>query len=397
MNPEPAEPLEKDQRTLRREADSSTPRILILRVGASGDTLMVSPLVRALRQTFPNAYLAFLCSRSARDVIRHNPHLDEVISIAYRHLPPWLSPEKQGVLSRLRAMKLDWALALESHPHFVQMACRVHPARVIAYGGLPQGEGFEQADWDRGKHSIENHLRAARSLGVEPKGLEMELHYPSDLDASLRQRLERQGAREGKLLVGVHAGWGGCKHRLNTTRLRSWPPENFAAVIRWLVERAGTGVVLTGSRADSPLMEFIARLSRVPCCNLAGRLSWLEMAALIRRLNLYLTVDSGPAHLAAALGTPLITLWGPAIYEQTAPLPGRGPVRILYHRVHCAPCYGTPLMKSCQDNICMKQIEVTEVQEAISQLLASLKPGPNYSGSTLASSTSIIGMSSLMG
>ena len=70
--------------------------------------------------------------------------------------------------------------------------------------------------------------------------------------------------------------------------------------------------------------------------NLAGELSLLELAAVVRRLDLYLTVDSGPAHMAAALGTPLVALWGPGIFEQTAPVAGRGPARILYHRVPCA-------------------------------------------------------------
>ena len=94
-------------------------------------------------------------------------------------------------------------------------------------------------------------------------------------------------------------------------------------------------------------------------------------AALIRRMDLYITIDSGPAHVAAALGTPLITLWGPGIIQATAPRAGNGPVRILYSPPPCAPCYGTPLMKSCQDNVCMKQISVAEVITTAEQMLDS--------------------------
>jgi len=101
----------------------------------------------------------------------------------------------------------------------------------------------------------------------------------------------------------------------------------------------------------------------VSCLDMAGQLSLLELAALIGRLNVYLTVDTGPAHMAAALGTPLVTLWGPGIFEQTAPISPANPPRILYHRVHCAPCYGTPAMKTCKNNICMKEIQVGEVKE----------------------------------
>ena len=69
--------------------------------------------------------------------------------------------------------------------------------------------------------------------------------------------------------------------------------------------------------------------------------------------------------MAAALGTSLVTLWGPGIFEQTAPLSPGNPPHIIYHRVHCAPCYGTPAMKTCKDNVCMKEIRVEEVKQAL--------------------------------
>jgi ADP-heptose:LPS heptosyltransferase len=350
-------------------ADPKSPRLLIVRAGAIGDTLMVTPLIRALRQTFPEGLLVCLCSNSAGDVIRYNPHLNRVVPLAYRHLPLWTSPEKWRILRDLRSLRLDCALVLESHPSLVTLGRRARAQQVITYGVVPEGDGFERAVFDPQKHCIENHLRAAAPLGVQPSGYEMELHYPSEFSHAMRQRLDESGIGEKDCLVGIHPGWGGRQHALDRTRLRSWPAQNFARVIRWLVKSKEARAVLTGSSADRPLTEYIARSAGVACLDLAGKLSLLELAALIRRLDLYLTVDSGPAHMAAALGTPLITLWGPGIFEQTSPVHSRGPAQVLYHRVLCAPCYGTPLVKTCQDNICMKQIEVTEVTEAVSQML----------------------------
>ena len=352
---------------------SKLPRILIVRAGAIGDTLMVTPLVRALRKSLPSAHLVFVCSRAAEDFLRHNPYLDEVLALSYRRLPSWMSPEKQRLQRHLRGSKFDWALALESHPRLIDIALEARPARVIAYGSLPAGPAYQQASFDPQLHSIENHLRAAEPLGIRPAGLEMDLHYPSRWDEAVAERLAASGIDRQENLVGIHPGWGGRKHSIEQTRLRSWPPQNFADVIRSLVKSRKVRVILTGSSADRELSEFIARLAGVPCLNLAGKMPLLELAALIRRLNLYVTVDSGPAHMAAALGTPLVTLWGPGIFEQTAPVAGSGPVTILRHKVHCAPCYGTPLMKSCQDNICMKQIGVDEVLEAVEGMLRGLK------------------------
>ncbi|MBZ5566105.1 MAG: glycosyltransferase family 9 protein [Acidobacteriia bacterium] len=351
------------------DAQNKSPRILVLRAGAIGDTLMVTPLLRALRRTFPEAYLAFVCSQTVQEVLRSNPHLDRVMPLAYRHLPSWLSGEKRRLVREMRELNLDWAIVLEGHPQFVELALQARPKRLIAYGPVPSGDGFTRAVFDPQRHSIDNYLSAAEPLGVRPAGREMELPYPAEMDEAVRQRLANYGVGEADCVVGIHPGWGGRKHPIDQTRLRSWPAERFAQVVGWLVKTEGVRVALTGSAADRPLTEYIAREAGVACLNLAGEFSLLELAALIRRFDLYLTVDSGPAHMAAALGTPLVTLWGPGIYAQTSPQAGASPVRIIDRRVHCAPCYGTPLMKTCKDNICMKQIEVEEVTKALASKL----------------------------
>src|SRR5437879_479499 len=110
-----------------------SPRILVLRAGAIGDTVMTTPLVRALRRTFPDAYLGFICSRTAHGVLRYNPHLDQVIPITHRHLPVWLSAEKRHIVRQLQSFQLDSVLALESHPDLTELACRIGATRVITY------------------------------------------------------------------------------------------------------------------------------------------------------------------------------------------------------------------------------------------------------------------------
>jgi ADP-heptose:LPS heptosyltransferase len=90
---------------------------------------------------------------------------------------------------------------------------------------------------------------------------------------------------------------------------------------------------------------------------------------VVEKLDALVSVDSGPAHLAAAMGTPLLVLWGPAILEQVRPLSSRSPVTILRHAPACAPCYETPLMKTCRRNICMESIAPREVLAGVEALL----------------------------
>lgn len=343
------------------------PRILIVRAGAIGDTLMATPLVRAVRKTFPECHLVFVCSAMALDVIRYNPHIDQTIAIAYRHLPAWLSREKSRIRSVLQKLDLDWALVLESHASFIELVKKAGARRILAYSGEDQAEGFEPVRFDPRKHSIENHLELARPLRLRQQGLHMELNNQPETIKTVTGRLEKAGIASGDCLVGIHAGWGGRTRAPDQTRLRSWPPDRFAEVVRWLVKERRAKVVLTGSATDRPLTRYIARTAGVPCLDFAGELSLLELAALIGCMNVYLTVDSGPAHMAAALGTSLVTLWGPGIFEQTAPVSPGNPPHILYHHVHCAPCYGTVAMRTCKDNICMKVIEIEEVKHTLGE------------------------------
>lgn len=350
-------------------ASGAPPRILVGRVGALGDTLMVTPVLRAVRTSFPNVYLAAMVSAGAADVLRYNPHVDRVFSLPHWRAPFWLSSTKRRLRSALRMERFDTVLALESDARFLPLLRSMEYQRVVAYGALANAGGFEQAGFDPRIHMVDNHLAAATLLGASPAGRDMEFHIPETLGTTLAQRLNALGVPNCGLIAGIHAGWGGRKHPLEVTRLKSWPPQRFADVARWLAGSVGAAVVLTGSADDYDLNELIARRSGVQCLNLAGKLSLVELAEMIRRLSVYLTVDSGPAHLAAALGTPLVTLIGPAIIEQTVPLGQPGRVRILYNRVQCAPCYGTPLMKSCRDNICMKAISSDEARLAVEQIL----------------------------
>ena len=346
-----------------------------MRAGAIGDTLMATPLIRAARRTFPNAYIAAVCSRVAFAALQFNPHLDEVLSLAQRHMPVWLSGEKRRIVRNLRTRNLDCILSLETNSDFTKLACAIRARRIITYDAHEQrGCELEHATHAPRQHAIEAHLSVGARFGIKPDGFAMEMHYPPEADATARARLAQHGIGDDDLLAGVHAGWGGRRQHPTDTRLRSWHAARFAEVIRWLTNEAGARVVLTGTSDDRALNDFIAREARVPMLNMAGELSFFEFAALVRRMNLYLTVDSGPAHLAAALATPLLTLWGPGIFEETAPVAGAGTVRILRSPPDCAPCYGTPLRRTCRDNICMKRIEVADVIATAKEMLSSPRP-----------------------
>ena len=169
----------------------------------------------------------------------------------------------------------------------------------------------------------------------------------------------------------MHVGYGPrSRKERQSERLKGWSLENWSRLARRFVDR-GARLVFTGSREDQD--DVAAVLARLPsptlARNLSGRTSVRELAAVLEKLDLFVSVDSGPAHLAAALGTPLVVLWGPAILEQVRPMSSRSAVTILRHPPPCAPCYGTPLMKTCPRNVCMEAIAPEEVAAIAERLL----------------------------
>jgi len=323
---------------------------------------MVTPLLRALREEFEDAEIDVLCSRLAADILELTPGVDRRFALRYRNLPYALSLEKQRVVRELRSRGYDFAVLLERADRY---------RLLLERAGIREIRSFRETPFDPRAHAIVNNLRAA-GLEHASSGLDMEV-FLSDDDRQRAAELlcDLPGPR-----IGIHVGYGPRgKKRNQSERLKGWSSDNFTEVASRLLEQ-GRSLVFTGSLEDRGDVEAI--LARLPAAgaamSLAGRTSMRALAAVIGKLDALVSVDSGPAHLAAAMGTPLVVLWGPAILEQVRPLSSRSPVTILRHAPPCAPCYETPLMKTCRRNVCMESITPSEV---LASLAAFLQRGEN--------------------
>ena len=336
-------------------------RILVVRVGALGDTLMATPVVRALRARYPQAAIDFLGWEPAAPLLEANPGIARLFRLRHRHLPWWLSREKRRLVEQLRAARYRFAVLLESVPHF---------RRLLERAGLKEIRSFRETPFDPKLHAIVNNLRASGFSDWQQAAA-------GSLDMELPGSPEEERAAEQLLgdirppVVGLHAGYGPRRGKKNQgQRLKGWGADNFSQLGYLLVQR-GVRLVLTGSADDQDdARAIVAQLPAGSFVELAGRTSVRQLAAVIRRLQLFISVDTGAAHMAAAVGTPLVVLWGPAILEQTRPLSSTTPIRIVRHRVFCAPCYGTPMMKSCQRNICMEAISPQRVLAAAEAVMS---------------------------
>lgn len=343
-------------------AVSGAGRILVVRVGALGDTLMVTPLVRMLRERHRRVEVDFLCSQLAAPLLELNPRLSHLFALRGRNMPLAVSLEKRRLVREFRARDYDLAVLLESAPRYRDLLERACLRRIRSFAEVP---------FDPMRHAIVNNLNVA---GIQDHGAE-DLNMDLPLAPADELAADRALHDLPRPLIGVHTGWGpqGRKSRQDQ-RLRGWSLHSFLQLIRRLTIHDDVGVVMTGSPEDARDTELICgRLSDARVRSIAGRTRVRELAAVIKKLDLLISVDSGPCHMAAALGTPLVVLWGPGRLEQTRPLSSFTPIRIVRHAVPCAPCQSTPLQKSCRRNVCMELISPEEVFAEAQSLLPALR------------------------
>ena len=332
-------------------------RILLVRVGALGDTLMVTPAVRALKKKYPNAEIDFLCSESAAPLLELNPNISRLYRIRRRNLPYALSYEKHQLAGQLSGRNYGVAYLLETAPRYHQL---------LIHAGIGRIAGFSETPFEPEKHCIVNYLKAAGFPESMPEDHQMDLPV-SPADEAAAERLIGHVKRPR---IGLHLGYGPRGKKKNQSdRLKGWGRDNFLRLGLMLLER-GANLVFTGSAEDQGDIDYICR--RLPenrVCSTAGATRVRELAAMLKKLDLFISVDTGPAHMAAALHVPLVVLWGPAIYDQVRPISPSSRIRILRVPPPCAPCYGTSRKDSCKRNVCMESISPDSVLEAAEDLL----------------------------
>lgn len=293
--------------------------ILVVLLCPLGDTLFATPALRALRRRFPEAEITVLCWASNEPLLRYNPHVNHVVAC-----PGGLDLAVSSL--RMLERRFDLGVGLSHFGTWVTPFFRaterigfpvfdVFDARRL---GRLYGRPVPDA---RDRHAIEYCLGVVAEAGARPDGLHMELHTGPAEKARARELL----ASLRRPVVAMHAG-------ADHFPAKRWPPERFADLADRLAARFGASVVLVGGPDDVPLSAEIARRVRqAPLLDLTGRLALLETAALLERVDLMIGNDSGPLHMAQAVGTPVVGLFGPSDPRNFAPLDPR-------HRVVVGTC-----------------------------------------------------------
>jgi heptosyltransferase-2 len=330
-------------------------RILLRSTNWIGDAVMTTPAMAAIRAAFPEAEIVVAANPAVAELFRRHPFCDRVLLFDKKGVHRGLS----GLLrfaAELRRERFDLAILLQNAIEAALLALLAGIPRRAGYRtdgrGLLLTDGVPLGEAERCLHHTEYYLRMLRALGIEGEDGRLRLECTGEEIAWARQALG-----PGRYLaVNPGAAYGSAKR---------WFPERFAAVADTLAREYDLQVLLTGGPGEAEIGRDIAVAMRAPVLNLIGRTSVRQLMALLSLCRLVVTNDSGPMHVAAAFGVPIVAVFGPTDHTTTSPLGSA--VRIVRRQTDCAPC----LLRQCPtDHRCMEAVTVDDVLSAARDLLA---------------------------
>jgi lipopolysaccharide heptosyltransferase II len=326
-------------------------RILITRMKFIGDVVLTTPVIRSLRAAFPNAFLAYMGDAGAVSLLQENPFLNQIIPFDFSR-PTYL--EQPRVSWLLRRLRFDWVIDLFGNPRSALLTYLTGaPVRV---GLERKGRGrlytLQVRDDGRPKSAVEFHLQFLRALGVEP------VVHPPELFLTERERTDAAALiATDRPLVVLHPG--------ATWPAKRWLPERFALLAGRLRGERNVTVVLSGGPDEAPLLDEVRKLA-VPAPEIVLGLSLRQLAALYARASVVVSNDAGPMHIAAAVGTPTIGIFGPGEEQIWFPYRQDHGHQALRKDVPCHPCHLDFCNRTGDGYMeCMKLLTVEEVASAV--------------------------------
>ena len=332
-------------------------RILIVNVNWLGDAVLTTPVFKALKEHYPSSYLACMCVERVREVFESNPYINEVIVFDEKSTHKSIMSKLRFIL-HLRKKRFDKAFFI--HRSFTRVL-------ICFLAGIKERTGYARIKNffvinNRVKkplnlvHRQEHYLYLFEAQGVVFKDKTPRFFIKEDIRDAIKKTLEPI-TKHHAFIIGINpsANWV----------LKRWPSGNFAKLADRLIKENNAAILFVGANKDSAVVdEVIGKMEEKPY-NFCGKTSIAELGALMSHMNIFISNDSGPAHLAASLGVNTLVIFGPTSAKVTSPL-GRS-VSIIKKDSGCnIPCYNS----ECLENVCLTQLTSSEVYDEVKNILS---------------------------
>lgn len=341
---------------------SQVSKILIIMMGGIGNMVFLTPALKALRKSLPSSKIVLLLGPyGAEKVFQGSNLIDKKIV---------LEPKKHKGLSgkfrlilRLRREKCSLSItSTGTNPLTSGFLCLLAGIKYRLGENIRNKSLFYnlKVPFDKGSHEVEGNIRLIKKLGIEVEDRTLFIQRTEEDKKSAREFFS-QNYLKGRLVIGIHPGSG-----IHQAGFKRWPKERFARLADSLIKDLDAQVILFGGSEEKILTEEIKDLMKTSPFTLTGKTTLAQTAAFIEKCQLFISNDSGLLHVACAVGTPALGLFGPTDPLRTGPFSSSA--IIVRKDLDCSPCYsGKPV--SCSNKKCLEFITVKDVLREVIRIL----------------------------
>ena len=332
----------------------SEKKILVIKLGGLGDLILAIPSLRALRNKFPKSRISLLLNSNFEPLIKNCPYLDQII-LFDRKKTKFLE-----ILKSLKKREFDLSIDLKNNnlTYLLAFFAKIPSRYGFAKGFLSFLLNYsEKLSLNLSEGSVEEQARILKNLGILTFQDKLELWTDNKDDIFIETALREKGVTPEDRLVGM------AVEASSKWPTKNWPIENFSQLSERLIQR-GLKVVLLGEESLRAKIDKFPKDKRI--VSFIGETDLNQLVSLIKRLDVLITPDSAPMHIAAALGNKIIALFGPTEPKRHAP-PTKN-IKVIVKQIECQPCY----KRSCvnkQKLACLKNISVDEIDNLVRSVM----------------------------
>ncbi len=337
-------------------------RVLLIQLGDIGDVVLTIPTIKAIREHQPSGTLYVMVREHARELIEDCPWVDGVISVE-RGKENILEKffHQKGFIQTLRGKKFEAAIDLRTGTRGAVLSylsgaqlrigryaedCRLWRNRLFTHLIKPENE-MEQ-------YSSIHSLNIVAHFKVGARDIDPKLTVSSEREMRTERILREEGVPTDRPLIAFHP--------FSRWRYKEWPTQNYIALIDHIGSRYPVHIVITGSADERGRATDLVKETRTEAYNLAGKTTIGELAGVLKRCDLVIGIDSAAIHIAAAVGTPTVSIYGPSAPVNWAPIGEQH--EVIFKDLPCVPCR----QKGCNHSgvsRCLQELEVGEVMEVL--------------------------------
>lgn len=336
----------------RLPKDFTPKRILVVKLDHLGDVLLATPVFSNLRLAYPNTELHALTGKWSRVVLENHPDVDKVLeynSPAFcRSEKPTSLKETFQLYQQLRREKYDLLLELRGDWRTVSFALLRITSKRLNRASLQISNrlGFTQFS---GTHEAIRNLDVLKRAGLQTPIQTTTFSVTTESENWTSKFFSDHQIHGESPIIAIHPG--------SPIALKRWKPERYAELADWLIAQKRAQVLFVGVKDEIPIISHIQNLMRGPSINIAGKTTLTHLASILHICNVFIGNDSGPMHLAAAVGTQTIGLYGPGDPKRFGPVGNK--CLTIQKKTDCPPCSGAICQFGTEG--CMSKIQVTDV------------------------------------